>query len=151
MHKVLSFTEYQKLVGQPLQSEWLLMDQQRISAFAEVTEDRQFIHIDPEKAAQTPFKGTIAHGLLTLSVLPHLVETTFPLLEGMKLSINYGYNKIRFLNPVPSGSHIRANFLIKSFEAIAEDKYQLVTDISVEIEGLNKTALVAEWISIAVV
>ena len=116
-----------------------------------MTEDRQFIHIDPEKAAQTPFKGTIAHGLLTLSVLPHLVETTFPLLEGMKLSINYGYNKIRFLNPVPSGSHIRANFLIKSFEAIAEDKYQLVTDISVEIEGLNKTALVAEWISIAVV
>ncbi len=151
-NQIVTPDELKQLVGKNLApSPWILMGQDRINAFAEVTEDRQFIHIDPAKAKASPFGGTIAHGLLTLSMLPTMIENTLPALEGMKASINYGYNKVRFLAPVRSGKRIRAHFVISEFEEIKPGRFQLTTDITVEIEGEDKPALVTEWISMALV
>lgn len=147
-NRTVTAEELRALVGKDLEpSPWLLLDQERISAFAEVTEDRQFIHVDAEKAKASPFGGTIAHGLLTLSMLPSLIEKTLPALEGMKASVNYGYNKIRFLAPVRSGKRVRAKFVIAEFSETGPGRYQIITNITVEIEGEDKPALIAEWIS----
>lgn len=151
-NRIVSADELRQLVGKDLEpSPWVLLDQQRISDFADVTEDQQFIHVDPEKAKATPFGGTIAHGLLTLSMLPSLIEKTLPALEGMKASINYGYNKVRFLAPVRSGKRIRAKFVIADFSEAGPGRYQVLTTITVEIEGEEKPALIAEWISMVLV
>ncbi|MHA5498423.1 MaoC family dehydratase [Pseudomonas aeruginosa] len=151
-NRIVSSDELRQLVGKDLEpSPWVLLDQQRISDFADVTEDQQFIHVDPEKAKATPFGGTIAHGLLTLSMLPSLIEKTLPALEGMKASINYGYNKVRFLAPVRSGKRIRAKFVIADFSEAGPGRYQVLTTITVEIEGEEKPALIAEWISMVLV
>ncbi|MGK0129837.1 MaoC family dehydratase [Pseudomonas aeruginosa] len=151
-NRIVSAAELRQLVGKDLEpSPWVLIDQQRISDFADVTEDQQFIHVDPEKAKATPFGGTIAHGLLTLSMLPSLIEKTLPALEGMKASINYGYNKVRFLAPVRSGKRIRAKFVIADFSEAGPGRYQVLTTITVEIEGEDKPALIAEWISMVLV
>lgn len=148
MNQMLNLEDYQHLVGQTLQSPWLLLDQERINAFADATLDHQFIHTDPEKAAQTPFQGTIAHGLLTLSLLPYFSQHTLPKLKGLKMGVNYGYNKIRFLSPVKCGSSLRAHILIQSFTALDTAQYQLVTQVTIEIQGQEKPALVAEWINL---
>ncbi|WP_213072424.1 MaoC family dehydratase [Acinetobacter sp. B51(2017)] len=145
---MLNLEDYQHLVGQTLHSPWLVLDQARINAFADATLDHQFIHTDPQKAAQTPFQGTIAHGLLTLSLLPYFSQQTLPKLKGLKMGINYGYNKIRFLSPVASGSSLRAKILIQSFSPLNESQYQLVTQVTIEIQGQEKPALVAEWINL---
>lgn len=151
-HPTVTADELRQLIGKELEpSPWVLLDQSRINAFADVTEDQQFIHVDPDKAKATPFGGTIAHGLLTLSMLPSLIEKTLPALEGMKASINYGYNKIRFLAPVRSGKRIRAKFVINEFSETGAGRYQLLTGITVEIEGEDKPALIAEWISMVLV
>ncbi|HCE7954231.1 TPA: MaoC family dehydratase [Pseudomonas aeruginosa] len=151
-NRIVSADELRQLIGKDLEpSPWVLLDQQRISDFADVTEDQQFIHVDPEKAKATPFGGTIAHGLLTLSMLPSLIEKTVPALEGMKASINYGYNKVRFLAPVRSGKRIRAKFVIADFSEAGPGRYQVLTTITVEIEGEEKPALIAEWISMVLV
>lgn len=151
-NKTVTAQELADLVGKDLEpSPWLSLDQERINGFAEITEDRQFIHIDPEKAKASPFGGTIAHGLLTLSMLPALIERTLPALEGMKASVNYGYNKIRFLTPVRSGKRIRAKFVIGEFSETVPGRFQLITNITVEIEGESKPALIAEWISLVLV
>ncbi|HCG41067.1 MAG TPA: nodulation protein NodN [Pseudomonas sp.] len=151
-NRIVSIDELRQLIGKDLEpSPWMLLDQQRITAFADVTEDHQFIHIDPEKAKATPFGGTIAHGLLTLSMLPSLIEKTLPAVEGMKASINYGYNKVRFLAPVRSGKRIRAKFVIDDFSEASPGRYQLLTTITVEIEGEEKPALIAEWISMVLI
>jgi len=151
-NRIVTADELRKLIGKDLEpSPWVLLDQQRISDFADVTEDQQFIHVDPEKAKATPFGGTIAHGLLTLSMLPSLIEKTLPALEGMKASINYGYNKVRFLAPVRSGKRIRAKFEIAGFREAGPGRYQILTIITVEIEGEEKPALIAEWISMVLV
>lgn len=153
MHnQTVTADELRALVGKDLEpSPWLSLDQERISAFAEVTEDRQFIHVDPQKAKASAFGGTIAHGLLTLSMLPSLIEKTLPALEGMKASVNYGYNKIRFLAPVRAGKRVRATFVITEFSETGPGRYQLLTHITVEIEGESKPALIAEWISLVLV
>ncbi len=148
MNQMLNLEDYQHLVGQTLHSPWLVLDQARINAFADATLDHQFIHTDPQKAAQTPFQGTIAHGLLTLSLLPYFSQQTLPKLKGLKMGINYGYNKIRFLSPVASGSSLRAKILIQSFSPLNESQYQLVTQVTIEIQGQEKPALVAEWINL---
>lgn len=151
-HRIATADEFCALVGRDLApSPWVLLDQSRINAFAEVTEDQQFIHVDPEKAKATPFGGTIAHGLLTLSMLPALIEKALPGLDGMKASVNYGYNKIRFLAPVRSGKRVRAKFVIAEFSEAAPGRYQIITNITVEIEGEDKPALIAEWISLILV
>ena len=132
----------------PVAGDWFELTQERINNFADTTLDHQFIHIDPERAAQTPFGGTVAHGFLTLSMLVHL-STTIPVdtprLDGVLMGVNYGLNKVRFINPVPAGSRIRATSqaIDVVLKGNAIDMTRLMT---VEIEGQEKPALIAEWI-----
>ena len=135
--------------GEP--SDWFEMDQERINTFAECTEDRQFIHIDPEAAAQTPFGGTIAHGFLSLSMLAHLVSQNGIGIENTVMGINYGFDKVRFLMPVRAGKRIRSH--AKLLEVTEKDGNRLLmkNEITVEIEGEETPALVAEWLTMVVV
>jgi acyl dehydratase len=140
------------MVGKELEpSQWELIDQARIDAFAEVTGDRQFIHIDQKKAKDTPFGGTVAHGLLILSLLPGLIEKSVPIPSDVGVTVNYGYNKIRFPSPVRNGKRVRARFVISEFGMPSAGRYQLIFTVTVEIEGESKPALVAEWIGICLV
>lgn len=132
-------------------SRWILVDQARIDAFAEITEDRQFIHIDPVAAAKTPFGGTIAHGFLTLSLLSAMTYDAVPPLEGVVMGVNYGFDKVRFLAPVPSGSKVRGRFKLASAEDKGGGRWLLKHEVTVEIEGGDKPALVAEWLGMQVV
>lgn len=130
-----------------LTSEWLLVDQQRINTFADVTEDHQFIHIDEEAAKASPFGGTIAHGFLTLSLLSKLgAETTF-VLEGIKAGVNYGFNKVRFINPVRAGKRVRGHFHLADVKQPKPGSHVLTYQVEVEIEGEEKPALIAEWVT----
>jgi acyl dehydratase len=151
MGKPLTRSELDGLVGTTLGvSDWLMIDQQRIDAFADVTEDHQFVHVDPVKAAATPFGGTIAHGLLTLSLIVHLCWDFVPQLQGTELLLNYGFDKVRFVSPVKVDTRIRARARLTS---VSEDKpRRLLINMAVEIEIENekKPALAAEWLSLHV-
>ena len=131
--------------------EWFLVDQERINAFAEVTEDRQFIHVDPEACAQfSPWGVPIAHGFLTLSLLVPLcssIEQDPALLEGIAMGVNYGFDKIRFINPVKVGSRIRAVQGVSGVELKDPNTLQVTRTVTVEIEGETKPAISAEWIT----
>lgn len=144
--RTLTLDEMRALVGQKMgTSNWFLIDQDRIDKFADVTEDWQFIHVDAQAARQTPFGTTIAHGFLTLSMLSAMVYE-MPVLEGVTMGVNYGFDKVRFLSPVPEGSRIRGHF---SLTALDESKPGFVTSythVEVEIEGQDKPALAADWI-----
>ena len=140
------------LVGQEVGlSRWITVDQARIDAFARITEDEQFIHVDPERARATPFGGTIAHGFLTLSLASAMSYDAVAPLDGVVMGVNYGFDKLRFLAPVPAGSRVRGRFRLLS----AEDKggqdgvnrWLLKHELTVEIEGGDKPALIAEWLS----
>ncbi len=128
-------------------SEWFTIDQARINAFADLTEDHMFLHVNPEAAKATPFGGTIAHGLLTLSMMPVMAYQAVPGVFGTKMGVNYGYNKVRFMAPVKSGKRIRGRFVVKGVEEQSGGRMQIVHDASIEIEGENKPALAAEWIT----
>jgi len=130
-------------------SRWFEIDQTRIDKFADVTEDWQFIHVDPQKAADTPFRGTVAHGFLTLSMLAAMAYDGLPAVEGRVMGVNYGFDKIRFVAPVRSGSRVRARF--KLLEVIARNPKEFMTksEVSVEIEGSEKPALIAEWLGVS--
>jgi acyl dehydratase len=129
-------------------SSWLTVDQARIEAFANATEDRQFIHVDPEAAAKTPFGGTIAHGFLTLSLLSRMAaEATF-VPESVKMAVNYGFDRIRFLSPVRSGKRVRGRFTLDSMEEKAPGQWLLRHIVTVEIEGEEKPALTAAWLGL---
>ena len=127
-------------------SAWVVVDQSMISAFADVTGDHYFLHIDAERAAATPFGGTIAHGLLTLSLLPSMAYQVCPYVEGARYPLNYGFNRIRFVAPVPVGSRLRGHFVLRTAGQIRSDQRQLVYDATVEIDGHDRPALVAEWL-----
>jgi acyl dehydratase len=131
--------------------EWFLVDQELVNAFADVTRDHQFIHVDPEKAAQlTPWGGTIAHGFLTLSLLTHLsssIRQALPPLDGLAMGINYGFDRVRFLTPVKVGSRIRARSSLKDVVLKPPSSVDLTRTMTVEIEGEEKPALVADWIT----
>lgn len=129
-------------------SDWILIDQGRIDAFAEVTEDPQFIHIDPEAAAKTPFGGTIAHGFLTLSLLSRMAADAMLRPDNIKMGVNYGFEKVRFIAPVRSGSRVRGRFTLQRFEEKRPGQHQFVHEVTVEIEGEGKPALIAEWIGL---
>ncbi|NKY51652.1 MaoC family dehydratase [Nocardia vermiculata] len=129
-------------------SGWLEVTQERVDAFADATDDRQWIHVDPERAAATDFGGTIAHGYLTLSLLPALGAEIFDI-DGVRMKINYGTNKIRFLAPVPVGSRIRCGARIQALERTPKGA-NLVTAYVIEIEGGERPALVAETIRVLV-
>ena len=147
--KTTSPSELQSLVGTEIgTSEWLEINQGRIDTFAEVTEDRQFIHVNKELAEKTPFGGTIAHGFLTLSLLSHFSEASGLVIEGVKMGINYGFEKIRFLAPVPNGSRVRGRFFLKSVLEKKEGNFLITYQVSVDIEGSEKPALVADWLTL---
>lgn len=131
--------------------EWFEVDQARIDAFAEVTEDRQFIHVDPEQAAAlSPYGTTIAHGFLTLSMLSHLaasVPVAPETLAGIVMGVNYGFEKVRFIAPVKVGARIRASSVLASADLKDPSTVQLVRTMTIEIEGESKPAVVADWVT----
>ena len=133
-------------VGQDIgTSDWIMVDQARIDAFADTTEDHQFIHVNPELAKATPFGGTIAHGFLTLSLLSKMMETAVEKPEVM-MSVNYGFNKLRFLTPVKSGQRIRGHFKLLELVEKRPGQWLQKVEATVEIEGEAKPALIAEWL-----
>jgi len=144
---ILSVSQLRTRVGTEIAtSDWLEVTQEHINEFAEAIGDRQWIHVDPERAAkESPYGRTIAHGFLTLSMLSHFMVQTITI-TGMRLGINYGLNRVRFTGPVPSGSRIRARFLLDAIEDI-EGGVQMNWNVSVEREGEPKPVLVAEWLT----
>ncbi len=151
MSKTMTKEQLFALVGQELGiSEWFVIDQERIDNFADVTEDRQFIHVDPERAMVAGFGGTIAHGMLTLSLIVGFCQDFAPALEGSKMVINYGFDKVRFAAPVKANDRIRA---VAKLADVRERAGQLLVKakVTIEIEDESKPALVAEWLTIHVV
>ncbi|MBQ1762044.1 MAG: MaoC family dehydratase [Aquincola sp.] len=143
MTKTYRFEELPTLVGQVLgTSDWITVDQRRIDLFAESTEDRQWIHVDPQRAAEGPFKTPIAHGFLTLSLLPAFGATAFEV-TGTRMGVNYGLNRVRFTSPVPVGSRLRGHFKLLACDAI-EGGVQLTCEVTVECEGMAKPVCIAE-------
>lgn len=130
-------------------SEWIELDQETINKFADATGDHQFIHIDEEAAKMTPFGGTIAHGFLTLSLMPVMsAKSDLPKLDGVKMGVNYGGNKTRFLAPVRSGKRVRGHFKLLEMDEKRPGQWQQTMELTVEIEGEDKPALLAEWITL---
>ena len=129
-------------------SEWAEMSQERINQFADATGDHQFIHINEEAAKMTPFGGTIAHGFLTLSMIPYLsAESNMPRMEGIKMGVNYGGNKTRFIAPVRAGKRIRGHWKLVEMTEKRPGQWQQIAEITMEIEGEDKPALICEWIT----
>ena len=144
----MSLEAFKAMVGEePRLSRWFIVDQARIDAFGDVTEDRQFLHVDPERAKTTPFGGTIAHGFLSLSLLSAMFFDAVPDVEGEGMSINYGFDKIRFLSPVAEGSSLRGRFAMTELEEKSPGQWQARWSATVEIEGQQKPALVADWLT----
>lgn len=129
-------------------SSWLIVDQKRIDAFADATEDRQFIHIDPARAATTPFGGTIAHGFLTLSLLSRMGAEAMLIPDGATMAVNYGLDRVRFLTPVKAGARVRGRFILDSIEEKAPGQVLMRHTVTVEIEGVQKPALTAQWLGL---
>ena len=142
-----TLTELSALVGQEVAvSDWLSITQERIDQFAQATGDRQWIHVDEERARQGPFGSTIAHGLLTLSLIPAFFDSALCVLET-RMGVNYGLNRVRFTAPVPVGSRVRARLTLLSSEPIEQNGFQMVWSVSVEREGAAKPVCVAESIA----
>ena len=141
--------ELQAKVGEHLgTSDWVLVDQEMINKFADATGDHQFIHVNEEMAKMTPFGGTIAHGFLSLSLLPVLMaKSTCPKIEGVKMGVNYGGNKTRFLSPVRVGKRVRAHFKLLELEEKRPGQWQQTIEYTLEIEDQEKPACIAEWIT----
>jgi acyl dehydratase len=148
---VLTLDELGRRVGSEIGvSRWLLIDQKRIDAFADATEDWQFIHVDPEAAKTTPFGGTIAHGFLTLSMLSAIAYDALPKVSGLAMGVNYGFDKVRFVAPVRAGRRIRGRLRLEALTQRSVREYQSRKAVTVEIEGEEKPALIADWLSLYV-
>ncbi|HTN26261.1 MAG TPA: MaoC family dehydratase [Burkholderiales bacterium] len=146
MAAALSMRELESRIGQEVGvSPWVEVTQERIDLFARAIDDPQWIHVDVERAKQSPFGGTIAHGFLTLSLLSKFIESTFSFADR-KMGVNYGLNRVRFTAPLPSGSRVRARFKLLKYEKIEGNGAQVTWDVTVEREGSDKPVLVAEWI-----
>ncbi|MEE9432731.1 MAG: MaoC family dehydratase [Sphingorhabdus sp.] len=141
--------EFAGKVGETIgSSEWITLDQETINKFADATGDHQFIHVNEEAAKMTPFGGTVAHGFLTLSLMPVMsAKSDMPKLDGVKMGINYGGNKTRFISPVRSGKRVRGHFKLLDMTEKRPGQWQQTMELSVEIEGEEKPALIAEWIT----
>src|SRR5690606_19560133 len=147
----ISRQELETLVGQGLgTSEWMTIDQERVNLFADATDDHQFIHVDPVRAAQTPFGGTIAHGLLTLSLIVPLCFDFVPKVAGTRMLLNYGFDKVRFPAPVRVGKRIRGSATLAEVVERKPGQLLMKLDVTIEIEGEPKPALTAEWLSMHV-
>ncbi len=152
MESHFTSTQYLELAGKLERvSDWVKIDQTKIDLFAQATDDHQFIHIDPRRTAlETPFEGTIAHGFLSLSMLSSMISSSFPTIENTAMSINYGFEKVRFLNTVSSGSRIRGHFKLSECKQRKPDEILSLYDVSVEIENIEKPALVAQWLGLTI-
>ncbi|AQS42102.1 MAG: MaoC-like domain-containing protein [Candidatus Tokpelaia hoelldobleri] len=152
MAKKITVADIPASIGQEVGcSGWRVVTQGMINQFADATDDHQFIHVDPERAKETPFGGTIAHGFLTLSLLSTLAYEVLPELEGQIFGINYGFDKVRFMAPVKSGARVRARFIVSQAEIRPSGRIVFHYAVTLEIENSKKPALIADWITIAMV
>ena len=145
MPKEINIEEFAALTGQTMQpSDWLEITQERVNQFADATNDHQFIHVKPLKAKLTPFRGTIAHGFLSLSLITYLIGENAPVPKGLKMTINYGSDKVRYIAPVRVGNRIRAAQKIADVTEKKPGQWLVKTEVTIEIEGEDKPALIAE-------
>ena len=146
----ISLDAYQAMVGKEIGvSSWHLIDQPRIDTYADVIEDHQFIHVDPERAKkETAFGTTIAHGFLTMSLMSIMSYEVMPVIAGTTMGVNYGFDKLRFISPVRSGKRVRGRFVLAEAKLRKPNELQSRTNVTVEIEGEDKPALVAEWLGL---
>jgi acyl dehydratase len=146
----ISLDAYQAMVGKEIGvSSWHLVDQPRIDTYADVIEDHQFIHVDRERAKkETAFGTTIAHGFLTMSLLSIMSYEVMPVIAGTTMGVNYGFDKLRFISPVRSGKRVRGRFVLAEAKLRKPNELQSRTNVTVEIEGEDKPALVAEWLGL---
>ncbi len=148
MSELVSAEKLKKMIGQENGvSNWVLIDQDRINRFADATEDHQWIHVDIEKAKKGPFGAPIGHGFLTLSLIPIFSKSAKYLPEGLKMGINYGLNKVRFISPVPVGSQVRSRMVISAMEEKGPGRILMTTTHTIEIKGQEKPACIAEALS----
>ena len=146
--KTVKAADLQATVGAELGvSDWITIEKDRVNQFADVTEDHQFIHVNPEMAKLSPFGGPIAHGFLTLSLLSKFSEQGSLVIDGVKMGVNYGFEKVRFLAPVKVGKKVRGHFRLKSADEKRPGQYLLTYEVTVEIEGEEKPALIADWLA----
>ncbi|MGV0876101.1 MaoC family dehydratase [Martelella sp. FLE1502] len=151
-HGSISLDALRSRIGREIgYSDWREVTQDRIDRFAEATDDHQFIHVDPDRARKSPFGGTIAHGFLSLSLLSALFDDAVGTIEGVSMSVNYGFNAVRMVSPVKAGSRIRGRFVLKDLVARKPGQWQLTLDVAVDIEHEDKPALVCEWLILVVV
>jgi acyl dehydratase len=146
----ISLEAYQAMVGKEIGvSSWHLVDQPRIDTYADVIEDHQFIHVDPERAKkETAFGTTIAHGFLTMSLLSIMSYEVMPVIAGTTMGVNYGFDKLRFISPVRSGKRVRGRFVLAEAKLRKPNELQSRTNVTVEIEGEDRPALVADWLGL---
>lgn len=146
----ITLEAYQAMVGKEIGvSSWHMIDQPRIDTYADVTEDHQFIHVDPERAkTETAFGTTIAHGFLTMSMMSVMSYEVMPAIAGTTMGVNYGFDKLRFISPVRSGKRVRGRFVLAEAKLRKPNELQSRTNVTVEIEGEDKPALVAEWLGL---
>jgi acyl dehydratase len=146
----ITLEAYQAMVGKEIGvSSWHLIDQPRIDTYADVIEDHQFIHVDPERAKkETSFGTTIAHGFLTMSLLSVMSYEVMPVIAGTTMGVNYGFDKLRFISPVRSGKRVRGRFVLAEAKLRKPNELQSRTNVTVEIEGEDKPALVADWLGL---
>ncbi|MGY4505913.1 acyl dehydratase [Bradyrhizobium sp. GM24.11] len=146
----ITLEAYQAIVGKEIGvSSWHMIDQPRIDTYADVTEDHQFIHVDPERAKrETAFGTTIAHGFLTMSMMSVMSYEVMPAIAGTTMGVNYGFDKLRFISPVRSGKRVRGRFVLAEAKLRKPNELQSRTNVTVEIEGEDKPALVAEWLGL---
>lgn len=146
----ITLEAYRAMVGKEIGvSSWHLLDQPRIDTYADVIEDHQFIHVDPERAKkETAFGTTIAHGFLTMSMLSIMSYEVMPVIAGTTMGVNYGFDKLRFISPVRSGKRVRGRFMLAEAKLRKAGELQSRTNVTVEIEGEDKPALVAEWLGL---
>jgi acyl dehydratase len=130
-------------------SDWIGVDQATIQAFADLTGDHSFIHVDPQRARATPFGTTIAHGFLTLSLLSHMAYQVCPRLAGARYGVNYGCDRLRFISPVRNGARVRARFVLRKLEDQPGNRVQARYDTTIEIEGESKPAMTIEWLTMS--
>ncbi|MFI2812807.1 MULTISPECIES: MaoC family dehydratase [Microbulbifer] len=139
--------DLQQFIGhEPEPTGWMTIDQSRINAFADCTGDHQFIHVDPEAASKTPFGSTIAHGFLTLSLLSHFAEQLQIGIDGMRMAVNYGLDRVRFINPVRVNQRVRVRARVMDIVEKAPGQFQVKLEMTMEIQGEEKPALIAEWL-----
>jgi acyl dehydratase len=150
MAEQVTIEELKGRVGQEVGvSKWFDIPQSAIDAFADLTHDHQFIHIDVEKAKATPFGGTIAHGFLTVSMLSAMAYDALPDIAGRTMGVNYGFDRLRMMSPVKAGARIRGRFVLKALDSKSAQQHQLTHAVTVEIEGAEKPALAADWVTLA--